>query len=123
MAGKRGTIVSRTSVAKRVSIAKGDRVIVLSGTDKGKTGEVLEVLPKDGLVVVEKIRLVKRHAKAGRFGLQQGGIIEKEAPIHACKVALVDKKGNGTRLRRSGAGRSKTRVASTTGEIFDRRKE
>ncbi len=123
MAGKRGTIVSRTSVAKRVSIAKGDRVIVLSGTDKGKIGEVLEVLPKDGLVVVEKIRLVKRHAKAGRFGLQQGGIIEKEAPIHACKVALVDKKGNGTRLRRSGAGRSKTRVASTTGEIFDRRKE
>ena len=123
MAAKRGAIASKASKSQRVSIAKGDQVIILSGTDKGKTGEVLEVLPKDGLVVVEKIRLVKRHAKAGRFGLQQGGIIEKEAPIHACKVALVDKKGNGTRIRRSGAGRSKSRVAATTGEIFDRRKE
>lgn len=106
-----------------MNITKGDRVIILSGADKGKTGEVRAVYPKKGLVVVEKVRLVKRHAKAGRFGLQQSGVIEKEAPLPLCKVALVDKKGKPTRVRSTGEGKAKTRTAATTGEIFDRHKE
>ena len=69
----------------KMSIKKGDTVIVLSGKDKGKQGKVLEVMPKDGKVVVEKINVVSRHTKPRRQG-EEGGINQKEAPIYACKV-------------------------------------
>ena len=100
-------------------IRTGDKVVVLSGSDKGKSGKVIAVLPERKMVYVEKIRIIKRHYKAGQYGLMQGGIIEKEAPIHACKVALVDKKGNPTRVRieRQGDGK-KVRVAVTTGDAI-----
>ncbi len=71
-----------------MSIRKDDTVIVLSGKDKGKTGKVLEVMPKDKKVVVEKINIVSRHTKPRQQG-QQGGIIKKEAPLYACKVMRV----------------------------------
>ena len=76
-----------------MSIRKDDTVIVLSGKDKGKTGKVLEVQPKDKKVVVEKVNIVSRHTKPRQQG-EQGGIIKKEAPIYACKVMRVCPKCN-----------------------------
>ena len=72
----------------KMSIRKDDVVVVLSGKDKGKQGKVLEVMPKSGKVVVEKINVVSRHTKPRRQG-DQGGILKKEAPIYACKVQRV----------------------------------
>ena len=64
---------------KKMSIKKDDLVVVLSGKDKGKQGKVLEVMPKEGKVIVEKINMVSRHTKPRKQG-DQGGIIQKEAP-------------------------------------------
>ena len=73
---------------KKMSIRKDDMVVVLSGKDKGKQGKILEVMPKEGKVVVEKINVVSRHTKPRKQG-DQGGILQKEAPIYACKVQRV----------------------------------
>ena len=78
---------------KNMSIRKDDLVVVLSGKDKGKQGKVLEVMPKERKVVVEKINMVSRHTKPRRQG-DQGGIIQKEAPLYACKVQRVCPKCN-----------------------------
>ena len=72
----------------KMSIRKDDLVVVLSGKDKGKQGKVLEVQPKSGKVVVENINVVSRHTKPRKQG-DQGGILQKEAPIYACKVQRV----------------------------------
>ena len=72
----------------KMNIKKDDVVVVLSGKDKGKQGKVLEVMPKERKVVVEKINMVSRHTKPRRQG-DQGGIIQKEAPLYACKVMRV----------------------------------
>ena len=72
----------------KMSIRKDDLVVVLSGKDKGKQGKVLSVDPKAGKVVVEKINMVSRHQKPRKQG-EEGGIIQKEAPIYACKVQKV----------------------------------
>lgn len=77
----------------KMSIKKDDTVIVLSGKDKGKKGKVLEVMPRDRKVIVEKINVVSRHTKPRREG-EEGGIIKKEAPIYACKVMRVCPKCN-----------------------------
>ncbi|MBK6691978.1 MAG: 50S ribosomal protein L24 [Myxococcales bacterium] len=80
-------------------IRKGDTVVVISGEDKGKTGVVTRVLAEDGKVVVGGLNLVKRHTRPNAR-VQQGGIIEREAPMFASKVMLVDPKtGKGTRVR------------------------
>ena len=72
----------------KMSIKKDDTVVVLSGKDKGKKGKVLSVDPKAGKVIVEKVNVVSRHTKPRRQG-EQGGILQKEAPIFACKVQRV----------------------------------
>jgi len=72
----------------KLHVKKGDNVIVLSGKDKGKEGKVLEVSPKEGKVIVEKINIVKKHVKPRRQG-DMGGIIEAEGALYACKVQLV----------------------------------
>ncbi|MCI8870744.1 MAG: 50S ribosomal protein L24 [Lawsonibacter sp.] len=72
----------------KMSIKRDDVVVVLSGKDKGKQGKVLEVQPKAGKVVVEKINIVSRHTKPRKQG-EEGGILKKEAPIYACKVQRV----------------------------------
>lgn len=72
----------------KMSIKRGDNVVVLSGRDKGKRGNVLEVHPKTGMVVVEKVNIVSRHTKPRKQG-EQGGILKKEAAMHACKVQRV----------------------------------
>ncbi|MEG2000340.1 MAG: 50S ribosomal protein L24 [Evtepia sp.] len=71
-----------------LSIKKGDTVVVLSGKDKNKQGKVMEVMPKDGKVIIEKINVVSRHTKPRKQG-DEGGIIKKEAPMYACKVMRV----------------------------------
>ncbi len=105
-----------------MDIRKGDTVVVLSGAEKGKTGRVLSVDGKKGTVVVERIRLIKRHTKPGRQQAMQGGIIEKEAPLPLCKIALVDPKtGKATRLRHQFlADGSKVRVAARSGEVVEK---
>lgn len=77
----------------KMSIKKGDTVIVLSGKDKGKQGKVGRVLPKERKVVVEKVNIVSRHTKPRQQG-EEGGILKKEAPIYACKVMRVCPKCN-----------------------------
>ncbi|MCD8376617.1 MAG: 50S ribosomal protein L24, partial [Oscillospiraceae bacterium] len=72
----------------KMSIRKDDTVIVLSGKDKGKKGKVISVLPKQGKVVVERVNMVVRHTKPRRQG-EEGGILQKEAPLYACKVQRV----------------------------------
>ena len=81
-----------------VRIRKGDTVQVIAGNDRGKTGRVLSVDFEKMRVVVEKVNFVKRHTKARRQGVQ-GGILEKEAPLHLSNVQLFDSKaGRGTRV-------------------------
>lgn len=71
-----------------MKLKKGDTVKVLSGNDKGKTGEVLEIIPKTEKIIVKGINIRKKHTKARKQG-EEGGIISSEFPIHSCKVALV----------------------------------
>ena len=78
---------------KNLSIKKGDTVVVLSGKDKGKQGTVLEVMPAEKKVVVEKVNVATRHVKPRRQG-EEGGIQKKEAPLYACKVMRVCPKCN-----------------------------
>ena len=77
----------------KMSIKKNDTVVVLSGKDKGKQGKVLAVMPADRKVIVEGINMVSRHTKPRKQG-DQGGILQKEAPIYACKVQKVCPKCN-----------------------------
>ena len=70
-------------------IKKGDNVIVLAGNDKGKTGEVIKVMPKDNKVVVKGVNVRKKHIKPRSQG-QEGGIVEMEMPIYVSKVMLID---------------------------------
>jgi large subunit ribosomal protein L24 len=76
-----------------MKIRKSDNVMVISGNDKGKTGKVLKVFPQDLRVIVEGINLRKRHTKPNQKN-PQGGILEKEAPIHVSNVMLIDSKTN-----------------------------
>jgi len=99
----------------KMSIKKGDTVVVLSGKDKGKKGEVIGVFPKDGKVVVEKINMVSRHTKPRRQG-ETGGIIQKEAPLYACKVQRVCPKcGQATRPAHKVTAEGKVRVCKKCG--------
>ena len=75
------------AVKQKIHVKKGDQVMVITGKDAGKQGRVLEVLPKKGRVVVEKVNIVKRHTKPTQ-ALPQGGILEKEAPIASSNVML-----------------------------------
>ena len=77
----------------KMSIKKGDTVIVLSGKDKGKQGKVLEAMPADRKVIVEGINVVSRHTRPRKQG-EEGGILKKEAPVYACKVQKVCPKCN-----------------------------
>jgi large subunit ribosomal protein L24 len=99
-------------------IKKGDRVVLLTGKDKGQKGSVLKVLPKENRVLVEGVNLVKRHTKATQQD-PQGGIKTKEASVHVSNVALVDKNGKPTRVGFKVDGDKKVRVAKTTGEVIN----
>ncbi len=96
-------------------IRKGDRVIVLSGKDKGKTGEVTRSMPKDGKVLVAGVNVSVRHTKPSQ-GDPQGGLKRSEAPLHISKVAHVTADGKPTRVRFEVRDGKKVRVAVKTGE-------
>ena len=102
-------------------IRKGDKVIVLSGRSKGKTGEVLKVMPKEMRAIVQGVNTVKRHTKP--TARATGGIVEREAPIHVSNLAHVDPQdGRPTRVgfRVLEDGR-KVRWAKRSGEVIDRK--
>ena len=83
---------------EKLNIKKDDTVVVISGDDKGKQGKVIAAAPKEGKVIVEKVNVVKKHVKPRKMG-EQGGIIEAEAALYACKVQLVCPKcGKPTRV-------------------------
>ena len=79
---------------KKLNLKKGDFVVVISGEDKGKKGHVLRAYPKTGRVIVEKVNLIKKHAKPSQRN-PQGGIITKEAPVNASNVMLFNEKLGG----------------------------
>jgi large subunit ribosomal protein L24 len=104
-------------------IKKGDKVMVISGDDKGVQGEVIRVLPRDNRIVVSGVNIVKKHQRPRQGGRSQvqGGIIEFEAPIHVSNVMLVDPKGNEptrVNVRRDDAGK-RVRVAKKSGADID----
>lgn len=101
-------------------IRKGDRVVVLSGRDKGRKGTVLKALPKEDRVVVQGVNVVKRHTRQDRTN--QGGIIEMEAPIHVSNVAHEDPRdGSPTRVGfKTLEDGSKVRFAKRSGEVIDK---
>ena len=98
-------------------IRKGDRVVVLAGKDKGRQGVVTRVFPKDARVLVEGVNMVQRHTRPTQMD-PQGGIKNKEAPLHLSNVALVDSKGKATRVGFRVDGDKKVRFAKTTGEVI-----
>jgi large subunit ribosomal protein L24 len=100
-------------------IKKGDRVIVLAGRDKGRSGEVVQVQPKEERAIVRGVNKVKRHQK--QTGKVEGGIITKEAPIHLSNLAIADPKNNkptrvGFKILTDGR---KVRFAKRSGELID----
>ncbi|WP_260482417.1 50S ribosomal protein L24 [Sphingomicrobium flavum] len=101
-------------------IKKGDDVVILSGKDKGKTGTVTQVMPKEGKLVVEGVNIITRHKKPNQLD-PQGGLERREAPLHASKVAIADPKdGKATRVRfDTDKDGKKVRIAVRSGEKID----
>jgi large subunit ribosomal protein L24 len=103
-------------------IKKGDKVVVLTGKDKGKTGSVLQVIPTETRAVVQGINLVRRHTK--QTASQDAGIFTKEAPIHLSNIALIDPKSEPNKPKPTRVGfqikdGAKVRVAKSTGDVID----
>lgn len=103
----------------KMKVKKGDKVVVLTGKDKGKTGEVLKAIPADNRVIVAGVNMAKKHEKPSQTS--QGGIREFEASIHASNVALVDPKDGkparvGYKTLKDG---KKVRVSKRTDEVLD----
>jgi large subunit ribosomal protein L24 len=98
-------------------IRKGDRVVVLTGKDKGRQGTVQKVFPKEQRVLVEGLNMVQRHTRPSQTD-PQGGVKNKEAPIHVSNVAIVDSAGKPTRVGFRTEGDKKVRFAKSTGEVI-----
>ena len=106
----------------KLHVKKGDTVVVLAGKDKGKEGKIVEALPKKGKVVVEGVNKAKRHTKPSQK-YPQGGIIQKEMPLHVCKVMLVCpacKKA--TRTGKKEVNGKMVRACKKCGEVIDQTK-
>ncbi len=103
----------------KLKIKKGDKVVVITGKDKGKTGEVLRVVPADGRVIVQGVNIVKRHTRPAMGN--PGGIVEKEGTIHISNVAHIDPKSDKpTRVGfKTLEGGRKVRIARRSGETLD----
>ena len=100
-------------------IRKGDKVVVLAGKDKGRTGEVLRVIPKEDRAIVRGVNVVVRHQK--QSASQQGGLVRKEAPVHLSNIAVADPKDGKTPTRVGFEVRDgkKVRVAKRSGEVLN----
>jgi large subunit ribosomal protein L24 len=99
-------------------IKKGDKVVVLAGKDKGRTGAVVQVLPKEDRVIVEGVNVHARHRKPDQSN-PQGGIERKPAPLHISNVAVAGPDGKPTRVRFEVRDGKKVRVAVKTGEVIN----
>ena len=100
-------------------IKKGDRVVVLTGKDKGRIGEVLQSFPAESKVLVQGVNIVKRHTKPSQLD-PRGGIMEREAKIHVSNVSLIDPKDNKpTRVGFEERDGEKLRVSRRSGEVLD----
>ncbi len=97
-------------------LKKGDKVVVLAGKDKGKQGEITQVMPKDGKAIVDGINIAIRHTKQTQTS--QGGRIPKAVPIDLSNLALLDKNGKPTRVGFKMEGDKKVRFAKTTGDVI-----
>ena len=99
-------------------IRKGDKVVVITGRDKGRTGEVIEMRPRERRALVRGVNMVKSHQR--QTATQEGGIISKEAPIHVSNIALADPKdGKPTRIGFKTVGDRKVRFAKRSGVEID----
>ena len=99
-------------------IRKGDKVVVITGRDKGRSGEVIEMRPTEGRALVRGIHMVKRHQK--QSATQEGGIISKESPIHLSNIAYLGKDGKPTRIGfKIQADGKKVRIAKSSGAEID----
>jgi len=102
-----------------MNVKKGDKVMVITGKDKGKTGVILVAFPKKDRVLVEGVNIVKKHTKPNQEN-PQGGIISQEAAIHVSNVMLIDPKtGEPTRVGYKIENGKKVRVAKKSGELLD----
>jgi large subunit ribosomal protein L24 len=106
-------------MAAKLKIRKGDRVVVLTGRDKGKVGQILHVLTAENRAVVQGVHIARRHQR--QTAAQEGGIIAKEAPIHVSNLAIADPKTGrptriGYRVLKDG---KKVRFAKRSGEVID----
>lgn len=110
----------KTNVSEKIHVRKGDTIHVLAGVDAGKTGKILEVLPKKGRVVVDGINIIKKHSRPTRTN-PQGGVIERPGPIHASNVMLVCPNCNRpTRVsRQSEDGKRGGRTCKRCGKSID----
>jgi large subunit ribosomal protein L24 len=102
----------------KLKVKKGDKVVVLAGRDRGKTGEVLKAFPRENKVIVQGVNMVKRHQRPTQTA--QGGIVEKEAKIHVSNVSHIDPKDNkptriGFKMLEDG---TKVRFARRSGEVI-----
>jgi large subunit ribosomal protein L24 len=103
-----------------VNIKKNDTVMVIAGKEKGKKGRVYRVIPKEDRLLVEKLNVVKRHTRPTAAN-REGGIIEKEAPLHVSNVMVVCPKcGKATRVSHSFEGEKKVRVCKKCGSPMDK---
>lgn len=108
----------KTRFAPKLHVKKGDRVQVISGNDKGTTGEVLQVFPAKNRAIVERVNMVKKHQKPTQDN--PGGIVEMEAPIHISNLMLLDPKtGEPTRIGRKEVDGKLVRYSKKTGELFN----
>jgi large subunit ribosomal protein L24 len=102
-----------------MKVRKDDEVAVLTGRDKGKSGKIVKVYPDDATVLVQGVNMVKRHTKPAQG--RQGGIVEKEAPIHVSNVAHLDPKDRSpTKVGFKTVDGRKLRFARRSGEMIDR---
>ena len=97
-------------------LRKGDTVVVLTGKDKGKTGEITQVLPKDNKAVVDGVNIALRHTRQSQTS--QGGRVPKNMPIDLSNLALMDANGKPTRVGFRMEGDKKVRFAKTTGDVI-----
>jgi large subunit ribosomal protein L24 len=122
MATRRSPSATARPKRRSLKIRSGDRVQVISGKDRGKTGRVLRVEPTKDRVYVEHLNMVKRHTRprqaagtSAQTAAQLGGVIEREGPIHISNVMLLDAKGAPTRVRIERDGGERIRVAESSG--------
>ncbi len=99
-----------------MKIKKGDKVIVLAGKDKGKTGEVVRSLPKQSKVIVTGVNIAKKHTRNKFNTDKKGEIVDKTMPINVSNVALMDAKNKATRVGYKVVGTEKVRISKKTGQ-------